>query len=173
MSRPPYIYDEGLVLTAAKRVAAGQIPHRPMPVRSAIKDNALFAPLSYYQLSVPVVPCHGALNAEAIQARSSFLREAAQRHERFLALAFEPSYETLDWLASNAEGTSMNSGFSIESRFWNSCPASSRLSRVDNRPEVLPMPAPSLPPGANRPAVDRRSARYISEHVPSLRIPTT
>ncbi len=28
MSRHPYIYDEGLVLTAAMRVAAGQIPHR-------------------------------------------------------------------------------------------------------------------------------------------------
>jgi Dolichyl-phosphate-mannose-protein mannosyltransferase len=79
--------------------------HLPMPVGSAIKDNALFAPLSYYQLSVPVVPLPRALNAEAIQAGAQFLREAGQRHERFLALAFEPSYETLDWLASNAEGT--------------------------------------------------------------------
>jgi Dolichyl-phosphate-mannose-protein mannosyltransferase len=77
----------------------------PMPVGPAIKDDALFAPLSYYQLSVPVVPLPRALNAKAVQAGSKFLQEAAQRHERFLALAFEPSYETLDWLASNAEGT--------------------------------------------------------------------
>jgi hypothetical protein len=77
----------------------------PMPVGSAIKDSALFAPLSYYQLSVPVVPLPRALNAEAVQAGSQFLQEAAHRHERFLALAFEASYETLDWLASNAERT--------------------------------------------------------------------
>jgi hypothetical protein len=31
--------------------------------------------------------------------------KGCQRHERFLALAFEPSYETLDWLARHAEGT--------------------------------------------------------------------
>lgn len=79
--------------------------YMPMPVGSAIKDSALFAPLSYYQLGVPVVPMPRALNAEAIQAGSQFLQEAARRHERFLALAFEPSYETLDWLASNAEKT--------------------------------------------------------------------
>ena len=28
MSRHPIVYDEGLILTAAMRVAAGQIPHR-------------------------------------------------------------------------------------------------------------------------------------------------
>ena len=79
--------------------------HMPMPVGSAIKDSALFAPLSYYQLSVPVVPLPRSLNDEAIQTGSQFLQQAAQRHERFLALAFEPSYQTLDWLASNAKGT--------------------------------------------------------------------
>jgi uncharacterized membrane protein len=79
--------------------------HMPMPVGSAAKDSAIFAPLSYYPLSVPVVPLPRALNDEAIQAGTQFLREAAQRHERFLALAYEPSYHTLDWLASNAEGT--------------------------------------------------------------------
>jgi hypothetical protein len=79
--------------------------HMPMPVGSTIKDSALFAPLTYYQLSVPVVGLPRALNADAIQAGSQFLQEAAKRNERFLALAFEPSYATLDWLASNAEGT--------------------------------------------------------------------
>jgi Dolichyl-phosphate-mannose-protein mannosyltransferase len=79
--------------------------HMQMPIGSAAKDNALFAPLSYYQLSVPVVPLPRALNGEAVQAGSQFLQEAASRRERFLALAFEPSYPTLDWLARKAEGT--------------------------------------------------------------------
>ena len=79
--------------------------HMPMPVGSAIKDSTLFAPLTYYPLSVPVVPLPRSLNDEAIQTGSQFLQQAAKRNERFLALAFEPSYPTLDWLANNAAGT--------------------------------------------------------------------
>ena len=79
--------------------------HMPMPVGPAIKDSAIFAPLSYYHLTVPVVPLPRALNDEAVQDGSRFLQQAVQRQERFLALAFEPSYETLDWLASAAKGT--------------------------------------------------------------------
>ena len=78
--------------------------HMPMPVGAAIKDSALFAPLSYYQLSGPVVGLPRTLNREAIQIGSQFLHQAAQGRERFLALAFEPSYPTLNWLANNAEG---------------------------------------------------------------------
>ena len=77
--------------------------YMPMPAGSAAKDSAIFAPLSYYQLSVPVVPLPRALNDEATRVGSQFLQQAAQRHERFLALAFVPSYETLDWLADSAE----------------------------------------------------------------------
>jgi hypothetical protein len=101
---------------AEKRASADNAPvlicsdlpesdYLPMPVGSAIKDSALFAPLTYYPLSVPVVPLPRALNKAAIQAGAQFLQEATKRREHFLALAFEPSYETLDWLASNAEGT--------------------------------------------------------------------
>jgi hypothetical protein len=43
MSRHPYIYDEGLVLTAAMRVAAGQIPHRDF--------YANYAPAQFYILA--------------------------------------------------------------------------------------------------------------------------
>ncbi len=50
--------------------------HVPMPVGAAVKDSALFAPLTYYQLSVPVVPLPRALNDEAIQAGSQFLQQA-------------------------------------------------------------------------------------------------
>ena len=43
MSRHPYIYDEGLVLTAAMRVAAGQIPHRDF--------YANYGPAQFYLLA--------------------------------------------------------------------------------------------------------------------------
>jgi hypothetical protein len=75
-----------------------------MPIDSA-KENRLFAPLSYYKLSVPVVPLPMALNDEAKRVGSSFLQEAAQKHERFLAIADLASYKTLDWLTQNAAAT--------------------------------------------------------------------
>jgi hypothetical protein len=75
-----------------------------MPLDSA-KESRYFSPLSYYRLSVPVVPLPRALNGEAIRVGSQFLQEAAMRHERFLAVAYEPSYKTLDWLAQSAAGT--------------------------------------------------------------------
>jgi hypothetical protein len=76
----------------------------PMPVDSA-KNSKLFAPLSYYNLSVPVVPLPRTLNDEAMRVGSSFLRDAALKHERFLALAMFPSYKTLDWLTKDAAAT--------------------------------------------------------------------
>jgi Dolichyl-phosphate-mannose-protein mannosyltransferase len=76
-----------------------------MPAGSAAKDSAIFAPLSYYKLSVPVVALPRALNQEAVRIGSQFLEQAAQRHERFLALAYTPSYPTLAWLASNSAAT--------------------------------------------------------------------
>jgi Dolichyl-phosphate-mannose-protein mannosyltransferase len=79
--------------------------YMPMPVGSAIKDSGIFAPLTYYKLSVPVVGLPRALNAEAIRIGSQFLQQAAQRHERFLALAYWPSYGTLEWMVRNAAGT--------------------------------------------------------------------
>jgi 4-amino-4-deoxy-L-arabinose transferase-like glycosyltransferase len=70
----------------------------PIPSGAAAKDSAIFAPLSYYQLTVPVVTLPRALNDRAKQAGSQFLKEAAQRHQRFLAVGFMASWETLDWL---------------------------------------------------------------------------
>jgi hypothetical protein len=75
-----------------------------MPLDSA-KDSNYFAELSYYKLSVPVVPMPVALNAEAIRVGSQFLQEAARKHERFLAVGHKPSYGTLDWLTRNAAPT--------------------------------------------------------------------
>ena len=74
-----------------------------MPAGSAIKDSAMFAPLTYYRLSVPVVGLPRGLNAEAVRVGSHFLQEA--RHERFFAMAYVPSYRTLDWITQNAART--------------------------------------------------------------------
>ena len=76
-----------------------------IPVGPAVKDSALFAPLSYYKLSVPAVGLPRALNAESVRIGSQFLQQAAQRHERFLAVAYEPSYGTLEWIANKIAGT--------------------------------------------------------------------
>ncbi len=72
-----------------------------MPLLTA-KESFYFAPLSYYKLTVPVVPLPRALNAEAIRVATGFLQAAEEKHQRFLALAFWPSYPTLDWLARSA-----------------------------------------------------------------------
>jgi len=75
----------------------------PIPSGAAAKDSAIFAPLSYYQLTVPVVPLPRGLNDEARRAGSQFLKEAEQRHQRFLAMAFMASWDTLDWLVDNTD----------------------------------------------------------------------
>jgi len=75
-----------------------------MPLDSA-KDSNYFTQLSYYKLSVPVVPLPMALNAEAIRVGSRFLQEAARKHERFLAVASVPPHGILDWIEQNSAAT--------------------------------------------------------------------
>jgi 4-amino-4-deoxy-L-arabinose transferase-like glycosyltransferase len=75
-----------------------------MPVGSA-KESRMFAPLSYYKLTVPVVPLPRDFNSEAIKVGSQFIQEAEQRHQRFLAMGDRPSYRTLDWLTQRASGS--------------------------------------------------------------------
>ncbi len=79
--------------------------HMAMPVGSAIMGSGILPPLSYYKLSVPVAPLPRALNDEAMRDGSRFLQQAAQGHQRFLAMAFAQSYDTLDWLTKTAAGT--------------------------------------------------------------------
>jgi hypothetical protein len=76
----------------------------PRPTVVAIMESGILPPHSYYKLSVPVTPLPRALNHEAISDGSRFLGEAAQRHQRFLAMAFAQSCDTLDWLAKTAAG---------------------------------------------------------------------
>jgi hypothetical protein len=77
----------------------------PMPTGDAVKDNPFFAPLSYYKLTVPVVGLPRGLNDEAKRVGSEFVREAAQKHERFLVLAYRPSFPTQQWLKKIAAPT--------------------------------------------------------------------
>ena len=78
----------------------------PMPPLNSAKESGFFSPLSYYKLTVPVVPLPLTLNDEAIRDGSQFLKEATRKHERFLALgAADRSYMTLDWLAQRTAGT--------------------------------------------------------------------
>jgi mannosyltransferase len=69
------------------------------------KESLYYSFLSYYRLSSPVVPLPMALNNDAIRIGSQFLQEATKKHERFLAIAEDRSYETLDWLSQRAAGT--------------------------------------------------------------------
>ena len=72
-----------------------------MPLEGA-KASPLFAPLSYYQLSVPVVPLPRDLNDEAIKVGSIFVEQARQKRERFLAVELLQHYKILEWLQQRA-----------------------------------------------------------------------
>jgi hypothetical protein len=77
-----------------------------MPPMERVTDSPYFAPLSYYRLSVPVIPLPQLINDETIQVGSRFLKEAAQKHERFLVAADKlRSAGTLDWFTENAAAT--------------------------------------------------------------------
>ena len=79
--------------------------HMPLPVGDAMKDSTFFAPLTYYKLSVPVVGLPRSLNDEAIRVASSFVLDAAERRERFLAITYQASYPTLKWIIYDAAAT--------------------------------------------------------------------
>ena len=76
--------------------------HMVMPTGAAIEDSAVLTPLLYYKLTVPVTPLPRSLNDEAIRVGSRFLEHATQQHVRFLAMASEYSYRTLEWLSDKA-----------------------------------------------------------------------
>jgi hypothetical protein len=72
-----------------------------MPTHN-IKENIAFPQLSYYKLSAPLIPLPRALNGQAIRLGSQFLTHATRKHQRFLALADQPEFKTLDWLSQQA-----------------------------------------------------------------------
>lgn len=77
----------------------------PMPVGAQVEDSPLFSELSYYKLSVPVVPLPRALNEQAMRAGWDFVQAASARRQRFLAMAYTPSYDTMHWLTNIASPT--------------------------------------------------------------------
>jgi hypothetical protein len=79
--------------------------HMTMPAGAAIEESGILPPLSYYKVTVPVVPLPRTLNGEAKRAGAQFLQQEAAGHERFLAMAFAQSYDTLDWLKSQGSAT--------------------------------------------------------------------
>ncbi len=101
------------VAIAEKNAAADNAPvlicsdlpeadHMRMPTGAAVAESGILPQLSYYKLTVPVVPLPRTLNDEGMRSASEFLQQATQRHERFLAMAFGPSFATLDWLRKKA-----------------------------------------------------------------------
>lgn len=78
--------------------------YEPMPSGPA-KDSELFAPLTYYKLTVPVVSLPRGLNEEAVRVAAAFLQNPATRHQHFFAVGWAPSYPTLDWIANRASQT--------------------------------------------------------------------
>ena len=71
-----------------------------MPVRPA--ESVWFAPLTYYQLTVPVVPLPRSLNDQAMRIGTQFLEKAPEKRKRFLAMGFGPSFNTLNWLSQQS-----------------------------------------------------------------------
>ncbi len=79
--------------------------HSTMPVGVAVKDSVMFAPLTYYRLSVPVVALPRAFNTDARRIVASFLAQPERRRQRFLAMGFWPSYGTLVFITDSAAAT--------------------------------------------------------------------
>ena len=75
----------------------------PMP--PVASESVLYAPLSYYKVSAPVVPLPRSLNDEAERQAKQFLLKAEQEHSRFLVLASRPSLRIVDLLAYYSQGT--------------------------------------------------------------------
>ncbi|HUY80402.1 MAG TPA: glycosyltransferase family 39 protein [Acidobacteriaceae bacterium] len=73
----------------------------PIPLRTA-KTSRYYAQLSYYKLTVPVVPLPRKLDAQSIQIATPFLQQAAKNRQRFFADGYIPSYSTLQWLTAHA-----------------------------------------------------------------------
>jgi hypothetical protein len=76
---------------------------QPMP--AVASESVLYSPLSYYNVSAPVVPLPRTLNAEAERQAKQFLLKAAQEHTRFLVLVPWPSLRILDLIAYDSQST--------------------------------------------------------------------
>ena len=76
--------------------------HASLPSSSQVLDSPLFPALSYYKITMPVVALPRSLNEQTVQIAEQFVRNAATHRQRFLALGYTPSYDTLHWLVAIA-----------------------------------------------------------------------
>ena len=81
-----------------------QADFEPMPAGPA-SESVLFSPLSYYQVTVSVVPAPRTLNPDARRIATKTLEESFRNNQRFLLLAFRPSYPTMQWFIDHAVGS--------------------------------------------------------------------
>jgi 4-amino-4-deoxy-L-arabinose transferase-like glycosyltransferase len=77
--------------------------YQPMP--AVPSESVLYAPLSYYKVSAPVVPLPRTLNDEAERQAKQFLLKAIQERTRFLVLAPWPSLRIVDLLAYDSQSS--------------------------------------------------------------------
>jgi hypothetical protein len=103
-------------IEAAERNAA--MDHTPVLVCSGFVEGAsasmptdepeksrYFTPLSYYRMSVPIIPLPYALNDETVRAGTRFLKDSEHSRRRFLAMGNVKAYSTLDWLRQITAGS--------------------------------------------------------------------
>ena len=76
-----------------------------LPEVDGTKESRFFAPLSYYKLTVPVYGLPRDLNDQAKRRGAEFVQIETHWHKRFLAMASEPSYPTLEWIYRIASGS--------------------------------------------------------------------
>jgi len=79
-----------------------QADFEPMP--AVASESVLFAPLSYYKVTVPVVPLPRGLTADAERIGAAAMANYQREHRRFLVLTFGPSYPTARWFSDRAQG---------------------------------------------------------------------
>lgn len=102
------IADKNAAIDHAPILICSDFPNAdyvPMPSEAEVKDSGLFTPLAYYKVDAPVVGLPRALNREAMRVGEAFVQRQAARHQRFLALAWEPSYPTMFWITNLASAT--------------------------------------------------------------------
>ncbi len=89
---------------------------QPMP--AVASDSVLYAPLSYYKVSAPVVPLPRTLNDEAERQARQFLLTAALEHKRFLMVAPWPSLRIVDLVANASQGTYIPHALGTFDEIW-------------------------------------------------------
>lgn len=76
-----------------------------LPLPDNPLDSPVFAPISYYKVSAPVVGLPRNLNATAITQMDKFLASATPQHKRFVTVAFVASKPVVDELIKKTRDT--------------------------------------------------------------------